>query len=67
MQCDVTRCIVCISNKVESQQGAELQKFYQRSYIVNLSDLCNAIKKLLDKIRVIATLHTSFVAFDQCI
>ena len=28
----------------------ELQKFYQRSYIVNLSDLCNAIKKILDKI-----------------
>ena len=24
-------------------------KSYQRSYIVNLSDLCNAIKKILDK------------------
>ena len=28
----------------------ELQKFYQRSYIVNLSDFCNVIKKILDKI-----------------
>ena len=25
-------------------------KFYQRSYIVISSDLCNAIKKILDKI-----------------
>ena len=29
-----------------SRQGTELQKFYQRSYVVNLSDLCNAINQL---------------------
>ncbi len=28
----------------------ELQKFYQRVYIVILNDLCNAIKKRFDKI-----------------
>ena len=27
-----------------------VKKFYQSSYIVILSDLCNAIKKILDKI-----------------
>ena len=32
-------------------------KFYQRSYIVILSHLCNATKKILDKICVIATLR----------
>ncbi len=34
----------------------ELQKFYQKGYIVILSDLCNAIKKTLDKI----SLHWQF-------
>ena len=33
-----------------SQQGTELQKFHQRSYIVILTDLHNAIDKMLDKI-----------------
>ena len=28
----------------------QLQKFYQRSYIVNLTHLSNAIKKIVDKI-----------------
>ena len=32
-----------------SRQGTELQKFYKRSYIVILSDLFNAAKKILDK------------------
>ena len=32
MLCDVTRC------DIPSQQGRELQKLYQRRYIVNLSD-----------------------------
>ena len=49
MQCDVTRCIICISNKIEYLDKQQLQKFYQ-SYIVILSDLCNAIKKTLEKI-----------------
>ena len=44
MECDVTRCVVCIFNKVESRK-----KFYQRSFIVISSDLCNVIKKMLDK------------------
>ena len=43
MLCDVTRC------DIASQQGRELQKFYQRRYIVNLSDICYAIKKTLDR------------------
>ena len=55
---DVTHCIICIPNydDVEYLNGEELQKFYQRSYHVNLSDLCNAIKKILDK----TTCHNHF-------
>ena len=37
-------CAIYISNNV-SRQGAELQKFYRRSYIVNLSVLSNATEK----------------------
>ena len=48
MQCDVTRCVICIANNVQSRKGTELQKFCQRSYIVNLSDLCNAMWKILE-------------------
>ena len=29
---DVTRCVICISNNVESLDQEELQKFCQRSY-----------------------------------
>ena len=39
-----------------SRQGRELQKSYQSSYVENLSDLCNAVKKILDKFRVVGTL-----------
>ena len=39
MQCDVTGCISCISNKVE----------YLDKYIVIPSELYNATKKILDK------------------
>ena len=62
MQCDVTRCIICIYNKSEyiSRQGTELQKFYKRSYIVISSDLRNAIKKILDKI----SFHTHFNSLE---
>ena len=42
------------------EQGGELQKFYQRSYIVNLSDLCNAIKKYWTKYCVMGTLRLMF-------
>ena len=49
MQCDVTRCIICISNKVEylDKEHSSYKKFYQ---IVILSNLCNEIKKTLHKI-----------------
>ena len=36
--------------KLKSRQGRELQKFYQRSYIIILTDLLNAINKMLGKI-----------------
>ena len=49
---------IFISNKVEyrSREGKELQVFYQRCYIVILSDLCNAVKKILGKI----SWHTTY-------
>ena len=34
------------SNFLTSQQGTELQKFYQRTYTVKLYDLWNAIRKI---------------------
>ncbi len=37
---------MCVIRKEER----ELQKFYQRGYIVILGDLCNAIKQCSDKI-----------------
>ena len=37
----------------------QLQKFYKRSYTVILSDLCNAIEKILDKI--VRSVGTGFV------
>ena len=41
-------------NKFWIDQGAELQKFYQKSniYYGNLCDICNVMKKELDKIRL---------------
>ena len=50
MQCYVTHCNFCISNKAEYVDNEQLKKFYQRSYFVISSDLCNVIKKILDKI-----------------
>ena len=41
--------VMSIYDKVKSRQRTQLQKFYQRSYIVISSDLCAAIKKILDK------------------
>ena len=43
-------CYLCIEWIWISWPGRELQKFYQRSYIVNLSDLWNAMSKMLDQI-----------------
>ena len=43
MQCEVTRCIICIFNKVES-----LNK--ENSYKSFTKNLRNAIKNILDKI-----------------
>ena len=50
MQCDVTSCIVCIPNNVEYLNMEKLQKCYQKSCTMNLSDLCNAIQKILNNI-----------------
>ena len=36
MQCDITHCITCMSNKVQHLNKKQLQKFYQRSYMLNL-------------------------------
>ena len=44
------------NNCLISRKRAELQKFYKRSHIVNLSYLSNAIKKILDKFRFTGTL-----------
>ena len=50
--CDVTSCAICLSNKVKYLQREESYKkiYYLKSYIVILSDLCNAVNKTLDKI-----------------
>ena len=34
MQCDVTSCIICISNKVEYPKKEESEILYQRSYVL---------------------------------
>ena len=62
MQCDVTRCAICIPNNVEyfNKEESKLRKCYQRNYAVNLNDIWNVIKKMLDKIRV-----TGILKFDK--
>ena len=50
MQYDATRCVMCTSNNNEYIDRTKLQNVFQGSYNVNLSDLPNAIKKLLDEI-----------------
>ena len=57
MHCDVISCVICISNEVEYLAKEELKKFYQRSDIVILSDLCNAIKNSWTKFRFTVTLR----------
>ena len=42
-------CNLHIESCSMSRQRRELQNFYQRSYTVNLSDLYNAMKKMLVK------------------
>ena len=39
IQDDVSGCVICTLNKFEYLDKEELQKFYQRSYMVNLSDI----------------------------
>ena len=56
MQGDATCCAICKPKNVQHRQERELQKFYQRSYAVDLSDLYNATKKYWTKFRVIGTL-----------
>ena len=50
MQCECTGCVISIQNNVEYLNKEELHKFYQKSYTVNLSVICNANKRILDKI-----------------
>ena len=52
MQCDVTRCIICISNKVEylDKEHSHKNSTKEVIYILISSDLCNEIKKILDEI-----------------
>ena len=56
VQCDVTQ-IICISNKVEylDKENRHKNATKDRSYIVNSSDFCNVLKKILDKF----TCHTN--------
>ena len=65
MRRDVTRCPICISNEVENFDEEQLQKIYQRSYNVILSDLCNVINKMLDKIscHTVMNLHQYSLKF----
>ena len=46
-QCDVTRCVICVSSIMLNITRNRVTKVFQsqRSYIVNLGDLCNAVKK----------------------
>ena len=57
MHYDITSCVICISNNVE------LQKFYQRGYIVSLSDLCSGIRKTFDKISLHRHFNTAVILF----
>ena len=46
IQCDVTRCVLCISNKVEyldKEEGHKNSILKSRRYTMNLSDLCNGL------------------------
>ena len=56
--CSMTSVVVLFAYpiKLNTRQGKELQKFYQRSCIIILTDLSNAIKKMLDKISFHITL-----------
>ena len=48
----VTGCVTFTSNKADrkSQKVKQLKKFYQRSYIIILTGLSNAIEHLWEKI-----------------
>ena len=50
MQCDVKRCVTCISNNFRYLDEEATRKLHQKTCFVNLSDLCNAIKKIPHKI-----------------
>ena len=57
MQCHVTRCIICISNKVEylDKEHSKIEKFRQRNYIVIFA---MQPRKYWTKFRVIGTLRS---------
>ena len=45
MQCDVTRCIICISNKVEFLDKEQSYKNSTKEVIVILSELCGGVAR----------------------
>ena len=60
--CNVMSNVVLFAYPIKlkmSRQGTELQKFYQRSYIVISQDFFNATKKILDKF----SFHSHFKDF----
>ena len=58
MQCDASRCVTCMSNNVSYLYEEQCFKTLLKNYIVILTDLCNAIKKILDNISCRRYLNT---------
>ena len=52
----MTSLVVLFSYQIKSRKVRQLQKFYQKSYAVILTDLSNAIKNCGRKFRFINTL-----------
>ena len=68
MQCDVTRCVICISNNIEYLDKAEnYTKFYQRNNIVNLGNLSNAIMKITDKMSCLGHFKLVTCCYQVCL
>ena len=67
MHFDVISYVICISNKVESLEKEELEKFYQRSCINIWSDLCYAIKNSWTKFRLTGTLIVHELLDSSCL
>lgn len=46
---------------------SEIQKFHHRSFIVTLTHLCNAINKILDKLKFCLTCNLSGCILMSCL